>query len=164
MLEYYALHQAVIAELGVDGRLTQKQSMTLKFYLREYLHLPLQFIAEVMGIQRKHLVRDLLRIEQRSNRVNIPVSMQNRYAETLCEIDDVARELGFKPRALGNMSPYDAQQALWAKALDLNLGHMYDGEDSFKTDIESLVYKIRNFDDEADAVSYIKKYYTITDA
>lgn len=164
MLEYYELYHTVSKELGNEGKLTQKQSTALKFYMREYLHLPLQLIADVLGIQKKHLVRDLRRIEARANRVNIPVSMQNRYAETVAQIDDVARDAGFKPRALSNMAPWQSQQALWDKALALGVGHMYDGESEVSTDIEDLVFKIRKFPSEEEAVAYIKQHYTVSNA
>ena len=164
MIQYYEFYHAVGEQLGGSDGLTQKQSSTLKFYMREYLHLPYQFIAEVLAVKRHHLVRDINRMRARADRVNIPVAMQNRYIEPMSQLDDIAREMGLKPRALSNLSPWKSQELLWQKAIELGLGHMYDGESEVSTDIEDLVYKIRKFADEADAVAYIKRNYTVSNA
>ena len=82
-----------------DG-LSMKQKASLKFYLREYLHLPTIVIAELCNVQHYHLLRDLRALDERAVDKAVPVVMQPRYRETLEQMDDLARDMGLEPAPL----------------------------------------------------------------
>ena len=109
--------------------LSRRQEMALKFYLREYLHLPMRAIAKLFDTELKVLNQSFNRLAERSQDQGVPVSMMERYNVDIETIDDLARDLGFKPKALGNMDPSHAMECLWEVAKSIGHPGWYDGED-----------------------------------
>ena len=98
MQRYTDFYNAVLDMYEVppfDGHtLNMKQNSTLRYFFRVYLHLP-KVIAELLGEQAFNTRMQLNRMQERANDKAVPVSMQNRYRETLEELDDLARDMGF---------------------------------------------------------------------
>ena len=168
MQRYTDFYNAVLDMYEVppfDGHtLSMKQNSTLRYFLREYMHLPCKVIAELLGEEAFNTRMQLNRMQERANDKAVPVSMQNRYRETLEELDDLARDMGFAPRPLGNQTPERQMELLWNRAKEIGRPGAYDGEDEVQADVETLVYKVRAFDSEEAAVAFVRREYIIHQA
>ena len=143
-----------------DG-LSMKQKASLKFYLREYLHLPTIVIAELCNVQHYHLLRDLRALDERAVDKAVPVVMQPRYRETLEQMDDLARDMGLEPAPLGNMSPERRLNALWMRAVEIGRPGAYDGEEEVQADLRTLVEGVYDCETLEDAIEFVKRDYIV---
>ena len=145
-----------------DGHtLNMKQNACLKFYLREYLHLPVSVVAEMVGQESRFVARDLRKMAERASDKAVPVVMQPRYRETLEQLDDLARDMGFTPRPLGNLSPERQLECLWDVAQEIGRPGSYDGEDEVPADLLVLVDGVLDCESAEDAVQFLKDNYII---
>ena len=144
--------------------LNMKQNACLKFYLREYLHLPVSVIAELVGQESRFVARDLRKMAERATAKAVPVVMQTRYRDTLEELDDLARDMGFVPRPLGNQSPELQLELLWNVAQELGRPGAYDGEDEVQADLVELVEGVYTANSTEAAIEFLKTNYLIWQA
>ncbi len=148
-----------------DGHtLNMKQNACLKFYLREYLHLPVSVIAELVGQETRFVARDLRKMQERATAKAVPVVMQTRYSETIEQLDDLARDMGFAPRALGNQPPERQMELLWECAQSIGRPGAYDGEDEVQADLEQLALGVYEAESLDSAISFLKDNYIIYQA
>ena len=168
MQRYTDFYNAVLDLYEVppfDGHtLNMKQNACLKFYLREYLHLPVSVIAELVGQESRFVARDLRKMAERATAKAVPVVMQTRYRDTLEELDDLARDMGFVPRPLGNQSPEMQLELLWNVAQEIGRPGAYDGEDEVQADLVELVEGVYESDSVESAIEFLKTNYLIWQA
>ena len=167
MNRYVDFYNAVLDMYEVppwDGySLNRKQSASLKFYLREYLHLPTIVIAEMLDIRHDNLLRDLRSLNERASEKAVPVCMQPRYRDTIEQLDDLARDMGFAPRPLGNCEPERQMELLWNVAKEIGRSGAYDGEDEMQVDLRALVRELQNLSTE-EAVAHLQSNFLIWQA
>ena len=164
-IDYYNAVLDLFEVPPFDGHtLNMKQNACLKFYLREYLHLPVSAIAELVGQETRFVARDLRKMQERAEAKAVPVVMQPRYSETIEQLDDLARDMGFAPRALGNQSPELQLELLWKRAQGIGKPGAYDGEDEVQADLEELVLGVYDAESFETAVQFLKDNYLIYQA
>ena len=158
---YNAVHDLFEVPPFEGHSLNMKQNACLKFYLREYMHLPVTVIAEMVGQESRFVARDLRKMAERASDKAVPVVMQTRYRETLEQLDDLARDMGFTPRPLGNLSPESQLECLWAVAQEIGRPGSYDGEDEVQADLRVLVDSVLDSPSPQAAVDFLRDNYLI---
>lgn len=90
---------------GTFDSMERKDRAALQYFMREFMYVPMTYIAEVLGRKPWHVNQTIERMRIAANESRLPVTMNTFYRESIEILDDMCRDhFGYKNMEMSSIN------------------------------------------------------------
>lgn len=90
---------------GTFNSMERKDRAALQYFMREFMYVPMTYIAEVLGRKPWHVNQTIERMRIAANESRLPVTMNAFYRESIEILDDMCRDhFGYKNMEMSSIN------------------------------------------------------------